>query len=131
MFTGIIQGLGTVIEKRPAGGGMVFCLEANFDLTDPEDDGDDSVAAPDLTGKWEVQSMGADLTIHDRRQFGRAGGGDNADDTSDNIRKDGRRTCQRDRYAGEQKDPGADHHPDATPAQQPTGAGIEQAAGND
>ena len=37
MFTGIIQGLGQVIEKRPAGGGMVFCLEAGFDLTDPEE----------------------------------------------------------------------------------------------
>ncbi len=37
MFTGIIQGLGRVVEKRPAGGGMVFCLEADFDLTDPEE----------------------------------------------------------------------------------------------
>jgi riboflavin synthase len=37
LFTGIIQGLGTVVEKRPAGGGMVFCLEAGFDLTDPEE----------------------------------------------------------------------------------------------
>jgi len=37
MFTGIIQGLGTVIEKRPAGGGMVFLLEAGFALTDPEE----------------------------------------------------------------------------------------------
>lgn len=37
MFTGIIQGVGQVIEKRPAGGGMVFCLEAGFDLTDPEE----------------------------------------------------------------------------------------------
>ena len=37
MFTGIIQGLGKVVEKRPAGGGMVFCLEAGFDLTDPEE----------------------------------------------------------------------------------------------
>jgi riboflavin synthase len=37
MFTGIIQGLGHVVEKRPAGGGMVFCLEAGFDLTDPEE----------------------------------------------------------------------------------------------
>ena len=37
MFTGIIQGLGTVVEKRPSGGGMVFCLEAGFDLTDPEE----------------------------------------------------------------------------------------------
>ncbi|WP_456387812.1 riboflavin synthase [Desulfolithobacter sp.] len=37
MFTGIVQGLGTVVEKRPAGRGMVFCLEADFDLTDPEE----------------------------------------------------------------------------------------------
>ncbi len=37
MFTGIIQGIGKVIEKRPAGGGMVFGLEAGFDLTDPEE----------------------------------------------------------------------------------------------
>lgn len=37
MFTGIIQGLGQVVEKRPAGGGMVFGLEAGFDLTDPEE----------------------------------------------------------------------------------------------
>jgi riboflavin synthase len=29
--------VGQVIEKRPAGGGMVFCLEAGFDLTDPEE----------------------------------------------------------------------------------------------
>lgn len=37
MFTGIIQGIGLVVEKRPSGGGMVFCLEADFDLTDPEE----------------------------------------------------------------------------------------------
>ena len=37
MFTGIVQGTGTVTEKRPAGGGMVFGLEAGFDLTDPEE----------------------------------------------------------------------------------------------
>jgi len=37
MFTGIIQGLGTVVEKRPAGGGMVFGFEAGFELTDPEE----------------------------------------------------------------------------------------------
>ena len=37
MFTGIIQGLGVVVEKRPIGGGMVFCLEAGFELTDPEE----------------------------------------------------------------------------------------------
>ncbi|MBV5316981.1 MAG: riboflavin synthase [Desulfobulbaceae bacterium] len=37
MFTGIIQGLGTLFEKRPAGGGMIFGLEADFPLTDPEE----------------------------------------------------------------------------------------------
>jgi riboflavin synthase len=37
MFTGIIQGRGTVFEKRPAGGGMVFGIEADFDLPDPEE----------------------------------------------------------------------------------------------
>jgi riboflavin synthase len=37
MFTGIIQGLGTLFEKRPAGGGMIFGLEASFALTDPEE----------------------------------------------------------------------------------------------
>ena len=35
MFTGIIQGKGKLIEKRPAGGGMVFGVAADFDLTDP------------------------------------------------------------------------------------------------
>ena len=37
MFTGIIQGLGTLLEKRPAGGGMIFGLEAQFPLSDPEE----------------------------------------------------------------------------------------------
>src|SRR5665647_2033171 len=37
MFTGVIQGLGTLFEKRPAGGGMIFVLEADFQLTDPEE----------------------------------------------------------------------------------------------
>lgn len=37
MFTGIIQGFGTVVEKRAAGGGVVLALEADFDLTDPEE----------------------------------------------------------------------------------------------
>lgn len=37
MFTGIIQGLGTVYEKRPAGGGMVLGLDAHFQLADPEE----------------------------------------------------------------------------------------------
>ncbi|MFZ5764601.1 MAG: riboflavin synthase [Thermodesulfobacteriota bacterium] len=37
MFTGIIQGKGRLIEKRPFGGGLVFGVEADFDLSDPEE----------------------------------------------------------------------------------------------
>ena len=37
MFTGIIQGLGTLFEKRPAGGGMIFGLESDFALADPQE----------------------------------------------------------------------------------------------
>jgi len=37
MFTGIIQGRGKIFEKRPAGGGLVFGIEADFDLTDPSE----------------------------------------------------------------------------------------------
>jgi len=37
MFTGIIQGKGRVKRAKAAGGGMVFQLEADFDLTDPEE----------------------------------------------------------------------------------------------
>jgi riboflavin synthase len=35
MFTGIIQGRGRICEKRPAGGGLLFGIESDFDLTDP------------------------------------------------------------------------------------------------
>ncbi|MBU0483208.1 MAG: riboflavin synthase [Proteobacteria bacterium] len=37
MFTGIIQGKGKLYEKRPSGGGMVFGIEAGFDLPNPEE----------------------------------------------------------------------------------------------
>jgi riboflavin synthase len=37
MFTGIILGKGTVVEKRSSGSGMVLSLKADFDLTDPEE----------------------------------------------------------------------------------------------
>ena len=37
MFTGIIQGQGTLKEKRPSGGGMVFGIEPDFELSDPEE----------------------------------------------------------------------------------------------
>ena len=37
MFTGIIQGKGRIERAQAAGGGMVFQLEADFELTDPEE----------------------------------------------------------------------------------------------
>jgi riboflavin synthase len=35
MFTGIIEGTGRLLEKKSAGGGLSFRLEADFDLSDP------------------------------------------------------------------------------------------------
>jgi len=37
MFTGIIQGKGKLVEIRPSGSGMVFRLEADFDLDEPQE----------------------------------------------------------------------------------------------
>ncbi|MCB2181455.1 MAG: riboflavin synthase [Desulfobulbaceae bacterium] len=37
MFTGLIQGQGTLLAVRPSGGGMVFAVEADFELSDPEE----------------------------------------------------------------------------------------------
>ena len=37
MFTGIIEGRGSIQLAQASGGGMVFLLEADFDLTDPEE----------------------------------------------------------------------------------------------
>jgi riboflavin synthase len=37
MFTGIILGKGTIIERRSSGNGMIFKMESDFDLTDPEE----------------------------------------------------------------------------------------------
>lgn len=37
MFTGIIEGVGTIAGRRTAGGGIVFDLEAGFELTDPKE----------------------------------------------------------------------------------------------
>ncbi|OGQ97045.1 MAG: riboflavin synthase subunit alpha [Deltaproteobacteria bacterium RIFOXYD12_FULL_57_12] len=51
MFTGIIQGKGRIIESRPAGGGMVFVLEADFDLVDPEEGESIAVNGVCLTAK--------------------------------------------------------------------------------
>ena len=35
MFTGIIQGRGTIFEKKPAGVGLIFGIESDFELIDP------------------------------------------------------------------------------------------------
>jgi len=37
MFTGIIEGLGKLVAKRNAGGGMAFDLEAGFELSNPQE----------------------------------------------------------------------------------------------
>ena len=54
MFTGIVQGRGRVLRKQPAGGGMVFCLEADFPLTDPEEGESIAVNGVCLTAR-EIQ----------------------------------------------------------------------------
>ena len=51
MFTGIIQGKGTIFETRPAGGGLVVGLEADFELTDPEEGESIAVNGVCLTAK--------------------------------------------------------------------------------
>jgi len=51
MFTGIILGKGKVVEKRSSGSGMVFSLEADFDLSDPEEGESIAVNGVCLTAK--------------------------------------------------------------------------------
>jgi riboflavin synthase len=51
MFTGIILGKGTVAEKRSSGSGMIFSLETDFDLTDPEEGESIAVNGVCLTAK--------------------------------------------------------------------------------
>lgn len=51
MFTGIIQGKGTIFETRPGGGGLVVGLEADFDLTDPQEGESIAVNGVCLTAK--------------------------------------------------------------------------------
>jgi len=51
MFTGIILGKGKVVEKRSSGSGMVFSLESDFDLTDPEEGESIAVNGVCLTAK--------------------------------------------------------------------------------
>ena len=51
MFTGIILGKGTIVEKKASGRGMVFTLESDFDLTDPEEGESIAVNGVCLTAK--------------------------------------------------------------------------------
>jgi len=51
MFTGIILGKGTIVEKRASGKGMVFSLESDFNLTDPEEGESIAVNGVCLTAK--------------------------------------------------------------------------------
>lgn len=51
MFTGIIAGKGKILEKRPLGGGMLFAIEAGFDLPDPEEGESIAVDGVCLTAK--------------------------------------------------------------------------------
>jgi riboflavin synthase len=51
MFTGIILGKGTIVEKRSFGKGLIVTLEADFDLTDPEEGESIAVNGVCLTAK--------------------------------------------------------------------------------
>ena len=51
MFTGIIQGKGKIVEKRPFAKGMLFTVEALFDLTEPEEGESIAVNGVCLTAK--------------------------------------------------------------------------------
>lgn len=51
MFTGIIQGKGKIFETRPSGGGLVFGIEADFQLTDPEEGESIAINGVCLTAK--------------------------------------------------------------------------------
>lgn len=51
MFTGIILGKGRVVAKRSSGSGMIFSLEPDFDLSDPEEGESIAVNGVCLTAK--------------------------------------------------------------------------------
>jgi riboflavin synthase len=51
MFTGLILGKGTIVEKRSSGSGMIFSLESDFDLTDPGEGESIAVNGVCLTAK--------------------------------------------------------------------------------
>jgi len=55
MFTGIIQGTGKILEKRPIRKGMLFVIEAGFDLPQPEEGESIAVNGVCLTATEIVQ----------------------------------------------------------------------------
>jgi len=56
MFTGIILGKGTVVEKRSSGSGMIFSLQSDFELTSPEEGESIAVNGVCLTAKNIITS---------------------------------------------------------------------------
>jgi riboflavin synthase len=51
MFTGIIQGKGKLFETRPSGGGLVFGIEADFEISNPEEGESIAINGVCLTAK--------------------------------------------------------------------------------
>ena len=51
MFTGIIQGKGKLFETRPSGGGLIFGIEADFAISDPEEGESIAINGVCLTAK--------------------------------------------------------------------------------
>lgn len=51
MFTGIIQGKGRIRAKRPAGGGMIFEVQPDFDLSEPQEGESIAINGVCLTAK--------------------------------------------------------------------------------
>jgi len=51
MFTGIIQGKGKLFETRPSGGGLVFGIDADFPITNPQEGESIAINGVCLTAK--------------------------------------------------------------------------------
>ena len=51
MFTGITQGKGTIFETRPSGGGLIFGIDADFEITHPEEGESIAINGVCLTAK--------------------------------------------------------------------------------
>ena len=80
MFTGIILGKGKVVDKRSSGSGMIFSLESDFDLSDPEEGESIAVNGVCLTAK-SINSRGFTVDVSpeslDRTNLGKLSVGSN------------------------------------------------------